>query len=215
MALNVGENFKQRWLATPEAVRQTYCDELKFICALLEPETQIQKWQNQEGLLKQRNHQIIEKAYAQLKQSILAEQARIAEERKRQRQAELEQILTEKRQQQQAEIHAIELQEQLKQQQQTEYLHRFAQELQQTTLQQNAHIEPINISQAKQFNQTIYDYFSPVVHPAEVPQHEDLKTRLELEAEEYIEQTLRQFKQKLQAAAQEEIELILAKQQDF
>ena len=39
MALNVGQDFKKRWLDTPEAVRQTFVDDLNRICDLLSPVT--------------------------------------------------------------------------------------------------------------------------------------------------------------------------------
>lgn len=209
MALNVGENFKQRWLATPENVRQTYCDELKFICALLEPDTQINKWQHQEVLLQQRNRQMIDQAYSQLKKEILAEQARLAEERKRQRQAALEQALADKRAQQEAEIAQREAQDRLKEQQQTEYLQQFAKDLQQQTVHQsNLNITKFDVSQVKHFNQQ-HNNDRKINATTSSPQSEDLKTRLELEAEYYIEQTLQQLREKLKAAAQEEIELII------
>lgn len=42
MALNVGQDFKKRWLNAPEAVRQTYQEDLARICDLLLPQTSIQ-----------------------------------------------------------------------------------------------------------------------------------------------------------------------------
>ena len=44
MALNVGQDFKNRWLNTPETVRQTYQEDLARICDLLLPQTLIQTW---------------------------------------------------------------------------------------------------------------------------------------------------------------------------
>lgn len=44
VALNVGPDFKQHWLEAPEAVRQTFMDDLNHICDLLQPETQTQLW---------------------------------------------------------------------------------------------------------------------------------------------------------------------------
>ena len=43
MALNVGQDFKQRWLDVPEAVRQAFSDDLHRVCNVLKPETNIQK----------------------------------------------------------------------------------------------------------------------------------------------------------------------------
>lgn len=214
MALNIGENFKQRWLATPELVRQSYCDELTLIANLLEPDTQIIRWQQQEAIFKQRQRQIIEHAYQQRKAEILAEQARIAEERRQKRQAELEAKLAAKRAAEQAQLYAAKQQEQLKQQQQTEFLQHLAQELAAEHMQQaQQHIARFDVSQAKQFDLSAENSNNSVDKYSDFPQAEDLKVRLELEAEYYIENTLQQLRAKLQAAAQEEIALLLAQQQ--
>lgn len=214
MALNIGENFKQRWLATPELVRQSYCDELTLIANLLEPDTQIIRWQQQEAIFKQRQRQIIEHAYQQRKAEILAEQARIVEERRQKRQAELEAKLAAKRAAEQAQLHAAQQQEQLKQQQQTAFLQQLAQELAAEHMQQaQQHIARFDVSQAKQFDLSAENSNNSVDKYSDFPQAEDLKVRLELEAEYYIENTLQQLRTKLQAAAQEEIALLLAQQQ--
>ena len=56
MALNVGQDFKKRWLNTPEAIRQTYQEDLARICDLLQPQTSIQTWKfDEERLNKFRN----------------------------------------------------------------------------------------------------------------------------------------------------------------
>ena len=44
VALNVGQDFKQRWLEAPEAVRQAYLDDLHRIFDILKPEVQLQAW---------------------------------------------------------------------------------------------------------------------------------------------------------------------------
>jgi len=44
VALNVGQDFKQRWLNVPDAVRQAFIDDLNRVCNVLKPETNIQKW---------------------------------------------------------------------------------------------------------------------------------------------------------------------------
>ncbi|MFC3903339.1 hypothetical protein SAMN05421749_102118 [Acinetobacter marinus] len=220
MALNVGENFTQRWLATPEAVRQTFSDELNHICDLLNSNEHITKWQYQDAVLQQKNKKIIERAYADLKQQILAEQARLAEQRKRQRQAELEQALAEKRALEAKQVAELEAQEQRQAQHQDAYLQQLAQELQQQSHTSNFDNQrKFDTQKIKQFNRSenhavtsaVAEQHAPV---PEITEHQDLRTRLELEAEFYIEQTLQQLKTKLQAAAQEEIELILSQQQD-
>ena len=209
MALNVGENFTQRWLATPEAVRQTFCDELTHICDLLDSTEHISKWQYQDAVLQQKNKKIIERAYAELKQQILEEQARIAEERKRQRQAELEQALAEKRALEAKQVAELEAEEQQQAQHQDAYLQQLAQELHQQSTSSNLDsLRKFNTQDVKQFNSIQHHDAPPTA------EHQDLRTRLELEAEFYIEQTLQQLKTKLQAAAQEEIAMIMAQQND-
>ena len=221
MALNVGENFTQRWLAAPEAVRQTFLDELNHICELLDSNEHITKWQYQDAVLQQKNKKIIERAYAELKQQILEEQARLAEERKRQRQAALEQALAEKRALEAKQVAELEAQEQRQAQHQNAYLQQLAHELQQQSTASNFDNQrKFDTQNIKQFNRSdnnvvasaeITEQHAPA---PEMSEHQDLRTRLELEAEFYIEQTLQQLKAKLQAAAQEEIELILSQQQD-
>ena len=209
MALNVGENFTQRWLATPEAVRQTFCDELNHICDLLDSTEHNSKWQYQDAVLKQKNKKVIERAYAELEQQILAEQARLAEERKRQRQAELEHALAEKRALEAKQVAELEAQEQQQAQHQDAYLQQLAQELHQQSTSSN-------LDSLRQFNTQDVKQFNSIQHQDAPPtsEHQDLRTRLELEAEFYIEQTLQQLKTKLQAAAQDEIAMIMAQQND-
>ena len=209
MALNVGENFTQRWLAAPEAVRQTFSDELNHICELLDSNEHITKWQYQDAVLQQKNKKIIERAYAELKQQILAEQARLAEERKRQRQTALEQALAEKRALEAKQVAELEAQEQQQAQHQDAYLQQLAQELHQQSTSSNLDsLRKFNTQDVKQFNSIQHHDASPTA------EHQDLRTRLELEAEFYIEQTLQQLKTRLQAAAQEEIAMIMAQQND-
>ena len=209
MALNVGENFTQRWLATPEAVRQTFCDELNHICDLLDSTEHISKWQYQDAVLQQKNKKVIERAYAELEQQILAEQARLAEERKRQRQAELEHALAEKRALEAKQVAELEAQEQQQAQHQDAYLQQLAQELHQQSASSNLdNLRQFNTQDVKQFNSIQHHDAPPTA------EHQDLRTRLELEAEFYIEQTLQQLKTKLQAAAQEEIAMIMTQQND-
>ena len=90
MALNVGQDFKKRWLNTPEAVRQTYQEDLARICDLLLPQTPIQTWVHHDEQAQRHSAQRIEKAYADLKAELI-EQARIR------KQLALEKALEEKR----------------------------------------------------------------------------------------------------------------------
>ena len=67
MALNVGQDFKKRWLDAPEAVRVTLLDELTRISDLLKPETDIHQWLDHDQRAMQIAQLNIEKAYADLK----------------------------------------------------------------------------------------------------------------------------------------------------
>lgn len=80
MALNVGHDFKKRWLDAPEAVRQTFKEDLARICDLLQPQTPIQLWIEQDQQQQQHAHEKIEQAYAKLKAELI-EQARIRKQR--------------------------------------------------------------------------------------------------------------------------------------
>lgn len=200
MSLNIGENFKQRWLDTPEAVRQTFCDELQHICELLEPETPFQRWQHQEAILQQKYRKIIEKAYAELKQQILAEQARLAEERRLKRQAELEQQLADKRALEQARLELLRIQEQQQIQKDQLQLQQIAKDLEhELRVNSAAEIARFDASQSKQFNRQKLSL-------------DEIKLRLEIESEQMIDNMLYNLRLQLKAAAREEIELLLTEQ---
>ena len=44
MTLNVGQDFKKRWLGAPEAVREAFLNDLNRISDLLNPDSNIQAW---------------------------------------------------------------------------------------------------------------------------------------------------------------------------
>ena len=67
VALNVGQDFKQRWLEAPEAVRQAYLDDLHRIFDILKPEVQLQAWIERDKQEQQKSLQKIDVAYAELK----------------------------------------------------------------------------------------------------------------------------------------------------
>ncbi|MDU5496073.1 MAG: hypothetical protein E6088_00085, partial [Acinetobacter baumannii] len=90
VALNVGQDFKKRWLNAPETVRHAYQQDLARICDLLEPQTPIQLWVLNDEKAQLESQQNIEKAYADLKAELI-EQARIR------RQLALEKALADKR----------------------------------------------------------------------------------------------------------------------
>ena len=103
MALNVGPDFKQRWLNVPDAVRLTFIDDLGRICGVLQHgklhigggDSDIQHWLETDQEQQQLSLQRIEAAYAQRKAQLI-EEARIR------RQQALERSLQEKRAAQQA-----------------------------------------------------------------------------------------------------------------
>ena len=76
MALNVGPDFKQRWLKVPEAIRQTFIDDLGRVCDVLNPSTDIQQWLVNDQQQQQVSFDKIESAYADLKAQLI-EDARI------------------------------------------------------------------------------------------------------------------------------------------
>ncbi|ENW96913.1 hypothetical protein [Acinetobacter sp. NIPH 298] len=199
MALNVGQDFKKRWLNTPETVRQTYQEDLARICDLLLPQTLIQTWTQHEEHAAQRSQQRIEKAYADLKAELI-EQARIR------RQQALEKALAEKRAAEAA--YAAQLQADEAQQfaQQTENLvalrSHIDQEIAQQTERYQSNSEQPNIDYASGQQLVIEDHQI-------LSELESVRVRLELEAESLIEQAVTVFRAKLHSLAQDEIEYIL------
>lgn len=198
MALNVGQDFKKRWLTAPAAVRQTFQDDLARICDLLQPETAIETWEVQNRQAQQASFDKIEDAYATLKAELI-EQARLR------KQAALEQALTEKREQEASFAAALHADEVEKFKHQTQELVVLRNNLQQEVEQQTAryHQNP---------NQVIADYAYARQHVPDQQiqsQLESTRLRLELEADSCIEQAVTQFRAQLKKAAQEEIEYIL------
>lgn len=72
VALNVGQDFKKRWLNAPEAVRHTYQQDLARICDLLEPQTPIQLWVLNDEKAQLESQQKLNKPTQILKQSSLS-----------------------------------------------------------------------------------------------------------------------------------------------
>ena len=73
MALNVGPDFKQRWLNVPDAVRQTFIDDLGRICEVLQPNSNIQQWLDDNQKQQNISFERIEDAYAQRKAELIEE----------------------------------------------------------------------------------------------------------------------------------------------
>ena len=198
MALNVGQDFKKRWLTAPEAVRQTYQDDLARICDLLLPHTPMETWVAQDQIAQQSSFQKIDQAYADLKAELI-EQARIR------KQQALEQSLTEKREQQAQYAASLQADEAEKFEHQTQELMNLRRHLQQEVEQQTAryHKNPdqVSMDDSHARHQMTDDQIQSGL--------ESLRLRLELEADSLIEQAVTVFRAKLHTAAQEEIEYII------
>ena len=199
MALNVGQDFKKRWLNTPETVRQTYQEDLARICDLLLPQTQIQTWIQLEEKAQLRSQQRIDQAYAHLKAELI-EQARVR------KQLALEKALAEKRAAQAAYAAQLQADELNQFEQQTENLvalrQHIDQEIAQHTERYQANPEQPSIDYAQAQRVRIDDQQI-------LSELESVRVRLELEAENLIEQAVTVFRAKLHALAQDEIEYIL------
>lgn len=199
MALNVGQDFKKRWLNAPEAVRQTYQEDLARICDLLLPQTSIQTWMQNEESAQQRSQQRIDQAYADLKAELL-EQARIR------KQLALEKALAEKRAAEAAYAAQLQADEARQFEQQTENLvalrGHIDQEIAQQTERYQTNPEQPSIDYACGQRVNIDDQQI-------LSELESVRVRLELEAEELIEQAVTVFRAKLHALAQDEIGYIL------
>ena len=197
MALNVGSDFKQRWLNVPDAVRQTFIDDLGRICGVLQPDSDIQHWLETDQEQQQLSLQRIEAAYAQRKAQLI-EEARIR------RQQALERSLQEKRAAQQAYAEQLQQDERRRFAEQAQTLALIRQTVERDTLtytsryHKNPEGSPFNF--AKGLTVPDHEMLSEL---------ESVRIRLELEAESQIEQAVAAFRAKLQAAAQEEIDYIL------
>ncbi|WP_374664501.1 hypothetical protein [Acinetobacter sp.] len=197
MALNVGPDFKQRWLNVPEAVRQTFIDDLGRICDVLKPESSTQQWLEQDQKQQALSFQRIETAYAERKAQLI-EEARIR------KQQALERALEKKRAEQHAYAEQLKQDELRQYAEQTQTLALIRQTIDRDTLtytsryHKNPESSPFNFAKGLSVpdNQMLSEL-------------ESVRVRLELEVETQIEQAVSAFRAKLQAAAQEEIDYIL------
>ncbi|MDX8187098.1 hypothetical protein [Acinetobacter pittii] len=199
VALNVGQDFKKRWLNAPEAVRHAYQQDLARICDLLEPQTPIQLWVLNDEKAQLESQQKIEQAYADLKAELI-EQARFR------RQLALEKALADKRASEAAYAAELQADEIRKFNEQTETLQTLRSHLEQEVAEQTARYQKnpetpsVNYSAGVKLSITDDQILSEL---------ESLRIRLELEAENLIEESVTAFRAKLHSAAQEEIEYIL------
>ena len=193
VALNVGQDFKQRWLEAPEAVRQAYLDDLHRIFDILKPEVQLQAWIERDKQEQQKSLQKIDVAYAELK-------AKLIEEARIRHQQALEKKLEDKRAEEAAFAKQLQLDEERKFAEQAKELQIIRQDLVQETQSYTSRYEknPKNIAD----NLSVKD-------SEMLSELDSVRIRLELEAESLIEQAVTVFREKLHAATQEEIEYIL------
>ena len=191
MALNVGPDFKQRWLDVPEAVRQAFIDDLSRICDVLSPEANLEQWMKQDQYAQQQSLAQIEHAYA-VRKAELIEAARVR------KQQALERALEQKR------AEELAYAEQLKQDEER----RFQEQIQALNqLNSNLAKETQEHMQRYSQNSALNVYLADDSIRSEL---ENVRLRLELEAETQIESALRSLRKQLQQAAKEEIEYLLA-----
>lgn len=199
MSLNVGHDFTKRWLQTPEAVRQTYMDDLTRVCDLLQADTDLDQWIEVDDKAQLRSQQISLLAYEERK-------AQLREEARQRRQQALENALAEKRANEQH--YAQQLLDDEKQQYhlQTEWLIQERENLKKQTIAYCAkyHINPqlptVDYGNGRLFSVPDHQIQSEL---------ESVRLRLELEADLQIEQLVIEFRKKLQASAREEIRYVL------
>ena len=199
MALNVGQDFKKRWLDAPNAVHQSFFDDLNRICDLLQPITNIEKWMDNDRRALQVAQLQVDQAYTDLK-------AQLIEEARVRKQLALEKSLADKR----AKQHAYNLQLQ-----QDELQRFYAQTQSLNALQKviDDEIEQQSQRYSKNPEYPAIDFSnsrSRIADDQMLSELESVRLRLELEAEVSIEDAVNAFRLKLQAAAKEEIDYMLA-----
>ena len=197
MALNVGQDFKKRWLDAPVAVRQSFLDDLNRICALFEPQTQVEKWLENDQRAVQVAQLQVEQAYADLK-------AQLIEEARLRKQLALEQSLADKRAQQEDYNQQLLDDEKKQFAIQTLSLNALRQEVDYNIAAYAAKYQK-NPEHNLDFSQRHFNMSDDQIKS----ELESVRLRLELEAETFIEQAVQDFRQKLKAASQEEIAYIL------
>ena len=198
VALNVGQDFKQRWLNVPDAVRQTFIDDLYRVCNVLKPETNTQKWLEKDELAQKQSFEKMETAYAERK-------AQLIEDARLRRQHALEQSLANKRAAQKAFAESLQNDEVRQFIEQTQTLNFIRQNLERETQTYTARYHKNPEGSALNFAKGILSIQDNQI----LSELESVRLRLELEAETLIEQAVTVFRAKLHQASQEEIQYIL------
>ena len=199
MALNVGPDFKQRWLDVPDTVRQAFLDDLQRICAVLKPETNIQKWLEKDAQAQQHSDEKIEQAYAERKAQLI-EAARLR------RQQALENSLAKKRAAQANYAQALLLDEARQFAEQSQSLNLIRQNLQHETQTYTARYHQNPETSALNFSKELIS----VTDTEMLSELDSVRLRLELEAETLIEQAVTVFRARLHQASKEEIDYVLS-----
>jgi HD-GYP domain-containing protein (c-di-GMP phosphodiesterase class II) len=197
VTLNVGQDFKQRWLATPLAVRQVYLDDLARICDLLQPEMDSHKW------LEQDQRAIVD-SETRIQQGYLDYQAELLAAKRLRERLALEAKLAQKRALAKQKEAELALEEQRKQQAQNQLLN--------VLRQQQAQALTTYIARYQKNPEQNYPHFNKafkVPDTSMLSELESVRLRLELEAESMIESKVAELRRMLQAAAKEEIALAL------
>lgn len=198
VALNVGQDFKQRWLNVPDAVRQTFIDDLYRVCNVLKPETNTQKWLEKDELAQKQSFEKMETAYAERK-------AQLIEDARLRRQHALEQSLANKRAAQKAFAESLQHDEVRQFIEQTQTLNFIRQNLERETQTYTTRYHKNPEGSALNFAKGILSIQDNQI----LSELESVRLRLELEAETLIEQAVTVFRAKLHQASQEEIQYIL------
>lgn len=198
MTLNVGQDFKKRWVSAPDAVRQGFLDDLSRISTLFNADTKIQDWLDNDQRAMQVNQLKVEQAYADEK-ALLIEAARVR------KQLALEKSLAEKRQKQHD--YALQLQQ--------DEQHRFEAQIGSlNVIREQLDLEVVAYADRYTLNPAVpaIDYAKGQFHVSDeqiTSELDSIRLRLELEAESQIEEAVDALRLKLKAAATEEIDYIL------
>lgn len=202
MALDIGEDFKTRWLNTPQAARQTYIDDLSRICELLTPESDIDEWKASDELAQTTSEQKIQRAYEVLKAQMI-EDARCREQKR------LEDKIFKQRKAEDEYLKNLQLDERLQEQSQVEQLKSLQNKLNTETKSYSSRYQKQSFASAS--SQTS-DKALKLNHVQLQQVIENIQLRLELEAEgliEHIQKSVESFNQNLQQAAEEEVKILL------
>ena len=201
MTLNVGQDFKKRWLSAPEIVRQTLLEDLTRIGELLKVETDLKQWLDHDLRSQQISQLKIEQAHIALKEELI-------EAARQRKQKALEQSLAEKRAEQQAYAEQLRQDEVEQFQQQLLDLNALKDRIDEETTAYSDRFNKVSLANSVISSATNTHAISTALDDEAIA---SIRLRLELESEQIIQQALGALKVNLQQAAQEEINFILKK----